>query len=154
MTERLGNHIPPDVIKSQIYANKAFLYKDYRFGIEYPRDRRFFILNQNPLDDQGIITVHATAQIKTRKAARKKQPEVLVEIPKGTRSYITENSIVDCESHKVWYKQKLEKEIESGIITPLESLPTGIMKQLYQAISHSRTISDMDIRLILSEDES
>jgi len=152
MTERLGNHIPPSVIKSQIYANKAFLYKDYQFGIEYPRDRRFFILNQNPLGDSAIITVHATTNIAMRKAARKNLPEVLVEIPKGTRSYIPKDSIVDCESYIVWRKQKLEKEIESGIITSLEPLPTDKMKQLYQAISLSRTISDMDIRLIL-EDE-
>lgn len=151
MTEHLGNHVPSNFIKSQIYTNKAFLHKDYQFSSENPENRRFFILNQNPFNDQSIITVHTTTQIKRRKAARKKQPEVLVGIPKGTRSYITDESIIDCQSYKVWYKQELEREIEHGIITPLESLPAGIMEQLYQAISYSKTIPDMDKRLIFPE---
>jgi len=151
MTEHLGDYIPPDIIKNQIYTNKAFLYKDYQFGSENPENRRFFILNHDALNDQSIITVHTTTKIKSRKKARKNQPEVLVEIPKGTRDYITEESIIDCQSYKVWYKQKLEGEIERGIITPLESLPAGIMEQLYQAISYSKTIPDMDKRLIFPE---
>lgn len=154
MTEHFGNHIPSNLILKQIFTNKAFLYKGFQFQSEAPSDRRFFILNQNPNDDQSIITVHATAQIKTRKAARKKQPEVLVEIPRRTCKYITEKSIVDCESYKVWYKQKLAREIESGIIIPLDPLPATIIEQLLRAISNSKTISDIDLRLILPDEES
>jgi len=54
----------------------------------------------------------------------------------------------------VWHKQKFEREIDSGIIAPLESLPTDIVEQLHQAIGHSKTISDMDLRLIMPDDES
>jgi hypothetical protein len=148
MAERLGNHIPSNF---KIYTNKAFLYKDYQFGSETPQNRRFFILNQNPFNDQCLITVSATTNIEGRKAARKDLPEVLVEIPKGTCKYITEPSIVDCLSHKTWYKPELEKKMKSGIVTPLDPLPTDIMEQLYRAIGHNTEIPNMDKRLVFPE---
>jgi hypothetical protein len=148
MTERLGNHIPPNF---KIYTNKAFLYKDYQFSSETPKNRRFFILNRNPFDDQSIIVVWATTKIEECKKRRKDSPEGLVEIHKGVRSYISEPSIVDCHSCKIWYKPALEEDIKKKIAIPLESLPLDIMEQLCRAIGYNTTIAPMDKRLVLPE---
>jgi len=151
MTDHLGDYLEPEFLENKIYSSKAFLHKSYQFKNEESKQRRFFILNQLPQEDDRIIIVNATTKIQRREKARRRQPKVLVRIPAGTRDYIPEDSIIDCESYAIWHKNKFKGMVKNGQIELLAPLPSEIMDKLYKAISHSRTISDLDSRLVFSE---
>jgi len=149
--EGVGNHIPPDFIKKQIFISGGAFLRIHQFINEPPQKRRFFVLNKNPESDSKIITVHATTQIEKRKKHR--PPEVLVEIKPEEYPALTEHSIIDCESYIVWYKPILESQIEKGNIQPLQQLPTLKLKELRNAIGRSKTLAPIDKRLVIGEEE-
>jgi len=149
--ERLGNHLPQHIIEEKIFVEGGtFLRKAYQFRNEKPKNRRFFVLNKNPKQDNRILTVHATTKAETRKAVR--PPEVLVEIKSAEYESLQEDSIVDCESWKVWHKPHLQQEIADGKIEVLAQLPYPILDKLREAISRSKTLYPIDKRLIIPED--
>jgi len=149
--ERVGNHLPSDFIKKQIFVPGGAFIKIHQFINEPPQKRRFFVLNKNPESDNKIITVHASTQIEKRKKHR--QPEVLVEIKPEEYPELTEHSIIDCESYIVWYKPVLESQIKKGKIKPLQQLPTLKLKELRNAIGRSKTLAPIDKRLVVGEEE-
>src|SRR3972149_464148 len=133
MTERLGDYLPSHIIESQIFVEGgAFLKKKHQFGNESPKSRCFFILNKTPQKDNEIITVHPTTQIEGRKAAR--PPEVLVEIKAGEFDAIKQDSIVDCDSYKVWNKSHIRAGIKDRTIEALHRLPSEILGKLKKAV--------------------
>jgi len=149
--ERVGNHIPREFIKKQVFVSGGAFLKIHQFKNEPPQKRRFFVLNKNPEADNRIITVHATTQIQKRKKHR--PPEALVEIKPEEYPELTEHSIIDCESYIVWYKPDLESQIQKGKIQPLQKLPANKLKELRNAIGRSKTLAPMDKRLVVGEEE-
>ena len=106
-------------------------------------------LNKNPQGDEAIVTVHATTRKDTRKAVR--LPDVLVEINAGEHHAIKEDSIIDCESWKVWKKSILIDGINKKQIEALDVLPPKILEKLRAAIGKSKTLYPIDKRLIFPE---
>jgi len=117
--ERIGNHIPLDVIKKQILVSGGAFLKTHQFRRESEKKRPFFILNLHPEKDNKLITVNPTTKIERRK--RYRAAEVLVEITPDEYSGVQEHSIVDCESYIIWYKPVFETQIQE--MQPLEPLP-------------------------------
>jgi len=149
--DRLGNYIPPHVIKERIFVSGGAFLKVHQFGKEQPKKRMFFILNKNPKKDDRVIIVNPTTQIEKRKKYR--SSEVLVEIKPDEYQPMKEDSIVDCESYNIWNKQELENKIGAGEIELLQQLPESLLKRLRIAVSKSKTLAPVDKRLVLGEEE-
>lgn len=148
--EHLGNGIPKEFIAKLIFVEGgSFLKNNHQFQNEPPKDRRYFILNKDPQNDNTIVTVHATTQKEKRKAVRSEN--VLVEIGNGECSAITQNSIIDCESWKVWPKTQLIDLVNDGTIESLDTLPPEILAKLRIAIGNSKTLYPIDKRLIFPD---
>jgi len=141
-----------DLPENLIFSNLLVQGGGFRSRLEVSGKYRFyFILNQNPKDDDVILLATATTKITEHKS--KWPAQVLVEITPCEYHPLKQNSLVNCEFIRAYSKGKLKKNITSSEFEILEPLPSEILKKILDALAECKNIAPIDKLLALGEEK-
>lgn len=140
--------LPEKLIFPKIFVQGGAFRSGTEEGSKY---RYYFVLNQNPQNDDTILLVTATTQIAKYKS--KYPPDVLVEIRCSEYVPLKQNSLVNCELARAYSKKKLKKTITASKFEILEPLPATILKKLLSALAECKNVVPIDKQLALGEEK-
>ena len=150
---QLWEHLAPDAIKQIILKPGGAFQMRYQYGNEGEKRRYFFVLNKRPEQDDRIVLLSPTTQIKKRRTCRRRCPEVLVEISPRECSALEERSVVDCASKPIILdKKKLIEKVGRYEVQPLSPLSDSLLVCIHKAIASAKTWDAETKRLVLGEE--
>lgn len=134
--------VPSEVIDMLIKEGAVFYFPEDTFATDDPH--YFCVLNCDPVTEETLLLVNATSKVDERIKARSNQglpADTLVKVGVGDCSFLTCDSVFDCNSPIIKTRQELKDKFDNGEVKLCDPMPKDILEKLRDGVVMSKLVS-------------